>query len=268
MDLDGRTVLITGAARGIGRALALACADAGARVVVSDLLADEVQTVAEQLGDGHLAIPCDVSSTVEVGALIEEARAFGRIDICFGNAGIGVGADPISTPHDVWERAWAVNVRQHVLLTRLLLPEWLERGEGYFVATASAAGLLTQVGSAPYSVTKHAAIAYAEWLSVTYGDQGLRVSCLAPMGVDTAMLVPGEPGALEPLGTKVVRGAGAVLGPDQVASMVLEAMQEERFLILPHPEVLTFFEHKAVDYERWLKGMRRLQAAATAGDSL
>ena len=266
MDLDGRTVLITGAARGIGRALALACADAGARVALSDLLGDEVQAVAEQLGDGHLAIPCDVSTPKEVIALVEGARrAFGGIDICFGNAGIAVGSDPISTTDDVWEHAWAVNVRQHILLTRLLLPEWLERREGYFVATASAAGLLTQIGSAPYSVTKHAAIAYAEWLSVTYGDQGLRVSCLAPMGVDTAMLVPGEPGALEPLGSKVVRGAGSVLSPEQVAVMVLQAMRDERFLILPHPEVLTFFERKAADYERWLSGMRRLQAAASAG---
>jgi NAD(P)-dependent dehydrogenase (short-subunit alcohol dehydrogenase family) len=267
MDLDGRTVLITGAARGIGRALASACAEAGARVVASDLLAGEVRAVADQLGGGHLAIACDVSSREAVTSLVSRTReAVGAIDVCFANAGIAIGTDPISTDDAVWERAWAVNVRQHVWLSRLLLPEWLERNEGYFVATASAAGLLTQVGSAPYSVTKHAAVAFAEWLSVTYGDQGLRVSCLAPMGVDTAMLLPGEPGALGSVGSEVVRGAGAVLDPSEVASLVLDALRDEQFLILPHPEVGRYFERKASDYERWLSGMRRLQAA-TSGDS-
>lgn len=269
MDLDGRTVLITGAARGIGRALAGACAKAGARVVASDRLAEEVSAVPDQLGAGHLAIPCDVSSGEAVRSLVSRAReAVGTIDVCFANAGIAVGTDPISTDDADWERAWAVNVRQHVWLAEHLLPDWLERREGYFVATASAAGLLTQVGSAPYSVTKHAAVAFAEWLSVTYGDQGLRVSCLAPMGVDTAMLVPGEPGALESVGSQVVRGAGAVLDPSEVATLVLDAMRYEQFLILPHPEVGRYFERKATNYERWLSGMRRLQAATSSGDNL
>jgi NAD(P)-dependent dehydrogenase (short-subunit alcohol dehydrogenase family) len=268
VDLTGRNVLITGAARGIGRALAHACAEAGAQVVVSDLLADEVEAVADELGAGHLAIPCDVSHQGAVVSLVEQARgAMGNIDVCFANAGIAVGTDPMSTSDEVWDRAWSVNVRQHVWLARLLLPEWLERGEGYLVVTASAAGLLTQVGSAPYSVTKHAAVAFAEWLSVTYGDRGLKVSCLAPMGVETAMLVPGEAGALESLGSRVVRDAGAVLDPTDVAALTLRAMQDERFLILPHPEVWRFFERKAADYERWLSGMRRLQAAAS-GDNL
>ena len=269
MELEGRTVLITGAARGIGRALAVACTEAGARVVASDLLGDELQAVADQLGHGSCAMQCDVSNPAAVESMVERARAaVGTINVCFANAGIAVGTDPVSTTDEAWERAWAVNVRQHVLLSRLLLPDWLERDEGYFVATASAAGLLTQIGSAPYSVTKHATVAFAEWLSLTYGDRGLRVSCLAPMGVETAMLTPGEPGALESLGSRVVREAGAVLTPDEVAAIVLQAMADERFLILPHPEVLQFFERKASNYERWLSGMRRLQAATAAGDNL
>lgn len=169
--------------------------------------------------------------------------------------------DPLATSEETWDLAFDVNVRQHVRLARLLLADWLERGEGYFVATASAAGLLTQIGSAPYAVTKHAAVAFAEWLSVTYGDRGLRVSCVCPMGVDTAMLDGADAGTLESLGARVVRAAGDVLHPDQVASNVLEAMAHERFLILPHPEVGTFFERKGADYERWLAGMRRLPSA-------
>jgi short-subunit dehydrogenase len=145
------------------------------------------------------------------------------------------------------------------LAARRLLPGWLARGEGYFVATASAAGLLTQIGSAPYAVTKHAAVGFAEWLSVTYGDRGLRVSCLCPMGVRTAMTEGDE------LAHRVVRGAGALLEPEEVADAVIAAIDSERFLILPHPEVLTFFQRKALDYERWLAGMRRLQARTEGG---
>jgi len=261
MDLRDRTVLVTGAARGIGRALALACASAGARVAISDMLTDELHAVAEELGVDHVAVPCDVTEPAELqGLLAQVQETLGSVDVCFANAGIAGGTDPIETPDEVWERTYAVNVRQHVWLARLLLPGWLERGEGYFVATASAAGLLTQVGSAPYAVSKHAAVAFAEWLSVTYRDRGVRVSCLCPMGVDTAMLVPGEAGALGAAGSTVVRGAGKVLDPAEVASLVLEALGDERFLILPHPEVGRFFARKGSDYERWLGGMRRLQA--------
>jgi NAD(P)-dependent dehydrogenase (short-subunit alcohol dehydrogenase family) len=155
-------------------------------------------------------------------------------------------------------------VRAHLLAARRLVPEWVERGEGYFLATASAAGLLTQIGSAPYSVTKHAAVAFAEWLSVTYGDRGVRVSCLCPMGVNTGMLQAGLAlSGEEGLGTRVVAAAGDVLEPDQVADAVIDALREERFLILPHPEVLDFFQRKGADYDRWLAGMRRLQARVT-----
>jgi NAD(P)-dependent dehydrogenase (short-subunit alcohol dehydrogenase family) len=151
-----------------------------------------------------------------------------------------------------------------VLAARRLVPEWLERGEGYFLTTASAAGLLTQIGSAPYSVTKHAAVAFAEWLSVTYGDRGVRVSCLCPMGVNTGMLQAGLAEAGEQgLGTRVVAAAGTVLEPEDVAGAVVDALRAETFLILPHPEVLEFFRRKGADYDRWLAGMRRLQSRVT-----
>jgi NAD(P)-dependent dehydrogenase (short-subunit alcohol dehydrogenase family) len=262
MEIDGRTVLVTGAARGIGRSLALAGAAAGARVAITDVLAEELAAVGTELdGEGHLAFPCDLTDPDAITAMVSAVQErLGPIEVCFANAGVAVGTDPMQTSEDTWELAFDVNVRQHVRLARVLLPDWLERGEGYFVATASAAGLLTQIGSAPYAVSKHAAVAFAEWLSVTYGDRGLRVSCVCPMGVDTAMLNAADTGALESLGARVVRAAGDVLQTDQVASTVLEAMAEERFLILPHPEVGTFFERKGSDYERWLAGMRRLQS--------
>jgi NAD(P)-dependent dehydrogenase (short-subunit alcohol dehydrogenase family) len=263
MNVDGRTVLVTGAARGIGRSLALACAAAGARVAITDVLADELSAVRSELSDeGHYAVLCDLTDGDAIAPMLASVQEqLGPIEVCFANAGVAVGTDPLETSEETWELAFDVNLRQHVRLARLLLPDWLERGEGYFVATASAAGLLTQIGSAPYAVSKHAAVAFAEWLSVTYGDRGLRVSCLCPMGVDTAMLNAAETSALESLGARVVRAAGEVLQPDEVASTVLKAMAEERFLILPHPEVATFFNRKGVDYERWLAGMRRLQSA-------
>jgi len=265
VQLAGRTVLVTGAGRGIGRALARACAGAGARVALTDVLADELDATRSALGEGHLAIPCDLTDPAAVEAMVAAARdGLGEIGVCLANAGVAVGSDPLQTTDATWDLAFAVNVRQHVLLARLLLPGWLQRGEGCFVVTASAAGLLTQIGSAPYSVTKHAAVAFAEWLSITYGDRGLRVSCLCPMGVDTAMLAAGDRDALGALGARVVRAAGEVLDPDAVAAETLRALDDERFLILPHPEVATYFQRKAEDYEHWLSGMRRAQAAASS----
>ncbi|HEY4097658.1 MAG TPA: SDR family oxidoreductase, partial [Baekduia sp.] len=176
------------------------------------------------------------------------------------------GAQGLGDSDEEWARTIDVNVLAHVRAARLLLPGWLERGSGYFVATASAAGLLTQIGAAPYSVTKHAAVAFSEWLSVTYGGRGIRVSCLCPMGVDTNMLNAGldSEDEAEALGAKVVAHAGDVLAPEEVAERVLEAIDDERFLILPHPEVLEFYRRKGTDYDRWLRGMRRLQAEVTA----
>jgi NAD(P)-dependent dehydrogenase (short-subunit alcohol dehydrogenase family) len=255
MNLDGRTIVVTGAAGGIGRALALRCAAAGARVAATDIQADQLMGVAGELGDGHVAVACDVTDESALDAMVSEVESeLGPIEVFFANAGVAIGEDPIDTPDEVWDLAFSVNVRAHVLAARRLLPGWLERGEGYFVTTASAAGLLTQIGSAPYAVTKHAAVAFAEWLSVTYGDRGIRVSCLCPMGVRTAMTQGDE------LAHRVVRSAGEMLEPEEVADIVVEAIDAERFLILPHPEVLTFFQRKAMDYDRWLAGMRRLQS--------
>src|ERR1700733_997790 len=256
MRLEGRTVVVTGAAGGIGRALALRCASEGARVAATDIQHEPLQRVVDELGPGHLAVAADVTDDEALGALISQVESeLGPVEVFFANAGVAIGEDPVSTPDEVWDLAFGVNIRAHILAARRLLPGWLERGEGYFVATASAAGLLTQIGSAPYAVTKHAAVALAEGRSVTYGDQGIRVSCLCPMGVRTAML-QGE----DHLSHRVVKAAGAVLEPDEVADAVVDAIDAERFLILPHAEVLTFFQRKAMDYDRWLAGMRRLQS--------
>ncbi len=266
MNLDGRTVVVTGAAGGIGRALALRCAAEGALVAVTDIQQAPLERVANELGEGHLAIPADVTDERNLHDLLGRVRSeLGPVDVFFANAGVATGGDPLDTPDEVWDHAFAVNVRAHIAAAKALLPDWLERAEGYFVATASAAGLLTQIGSAPYAVTKHAAVGFAEWLSVTYGDRGVRVSCLCPMGVRTAMLQGEE------ISHRVVKGAGAVLEPDDVAAATIEAVGQERFLVLPHPEVLTFFQRKAMDYDRWLAGMRRLQkttgASAASGPS-
>ena len=260
MKLAGRTVIVTGGAGGIGRALALRCAGEGARVAATDVDVAGLEAVGAELGAGHLALACDVTDAVAFSGLVDRVESeLGPVEVFFANAGVAIGTDPLETPDEVWDLAYAVNVRAHVQAARRLLPGWLSRGEGYFVATASAAGLLTQIGSAPYAVTKHAAVAFAEWLSVTYGDRGVRVSCLCPMGVRTAMLAGDE------LGQQVVRAAGAVLEPEEVADAVIAAIDAEQFLILPHPEVLTFFQRKALDYERWLAGMRGLQARVEAG---
>jgi NAD(P)-dependent dehydrogenase (short-subunit alcohol dehydrogenase family) len=224
-------------------------------VAVTDIAEEPLARVGEELGAGHVAVAGDVTDESSIAAVLERVESeLGPVEVFFANAGVAIGEDPVATPEDVWDLAFEVNVRAHIRAARKLLPGWLERGEGYFVTTASAAGLLTQIGSAPYAVTKHAAVAFAEWLSVTYGDRGIRVSCLCPMGVRTAMLQGGE------LSHRVVKAAGAVLEPEDVAGVVLEAIDEERFLILPHPEVLTFFQRKGMDYDRWLAGMRRLQA--------
>jgi NAD(P)-dependent dehydrogenase (short-subunit alcohol dehydrogenase family) len=253
MNLSDRVVVVTGGASGIGRALARRFADEGARgVVVADLDGAGAQAVAHEIGG--LGAACDVSDESQVAELVARARdAFGPIDLFCANAGVAIGADETS-PDAEWDLALAVNVRAHVYAARHLLPSWLERGEGYFLATASAAGLLTQIGSAPYAVSKHAAVAFAEWLSITYGDRGIRVSCLCPMGVRTPMT------AGDGLATDIVATAGAMLEPDEVAAAVVEGLRDERFLILPHPEVMTFLRRKVDDHERWLAGMRRLQA--------
>jgi NAD(P)-dependent dehydrogenase (short-subunit alcohol dehydrogenase family) len=266
MELEGSVAIVTGAASGIGRALARALVDAGARgVVVADRDGPGAQAVAGELGAAAVAVACDVASAEDNERLVGAAEAaFGPVDLFCANAGVAPTGGP-EAPLERWELALAVNALAHVYAARAVLPGWLERGSGHFLATASAAGLLTQIGSAPYAVTKHAAVAFAEWLSVTYGDRGVRVSCLCPMGVRTAMTqVPDDAPEDLRLAAGVVAAAGDMLEPEQVADVVVEGLRAERFLILPHPEVLTFFQRKADDYDRWLAGMRRLQARLAA----
>ena len=256
---------MTGAASGIGRALAERLAAEGARVAVSDIDFDGALRVAAAIEGERpgraVPVACDVTLEREVGNLIDRAEeTFGPVDLFCANAGVGGGHD-IDTPDDGWTGAWAVNVHSHVHVARRLVPQWVERGEGYFLSTASAAGLLTAIGSAPYSVTKHAAVAFAEWLDITYRDRGVRVSCLCPMAVDTRLLSEsGELSGRKRLTYQVMVSTGSILAPDQVADAVIEGIREERFLILPHPEVAAFMQAKAADPDGWLETMRRLQA--------
>lgn len=264
MDLNGRGVVVTGAGNGIGEALARRFHAAGARVVVADLDGARAETVAAELDvarpDSAWAVTCDVGSAAGNAALVARSEAvLGAIDLFFANAGVGVGTDLASTDEATWQLAMDVNVHAHRWAAELLMPTWLERGEGYFCSTASAAGLLMQIGSGPYSVTKRAAVAFAEWLAVTYGDRGVRVSCLCPQGVNTNMLNSGDdPQSGAP--SDVVRAAGRVLEPAEVADVVLDAIEHETFLILPHAEVRDYVQRKAADHDRWLAGMRKLQA--------
>ena len=261
MELEGKVAIVTGGGGGIGAAMARAALDAGAKVMVADLDGDRAAAaIAGVDAERAIAVGGDVSDEGVVREMIERAEEeLGPVDVFFANAGVGTGVG-LGT-EDEWELALDVNLIAHVRAARLLVPRWLERGGGYFVTTASAAGLLTQIGSAPYAVTKHAAVGFAEWLSVTYGERGILVSCLCPMGVRTAMVEDGlaSDDPAESLAARTVTAAGAVLEPEEVARETLAAVAEERFLVLPHPEVLEFYRRKGVDYDRWLGGMRRLQ---------
>jgi NAD(P)-dependent dehydrogenase (short-subunit alcohol dehydrogenase family) len=247
MNLRDKVVVVTGGANGIGAALCRRFAAEGARAVV----AADVETPA----GGGLFLRTDVASEPDVVRLVREVTGtWGRIDLFCSNAGVGANGGE-EAPDAVWQRSWEVNVMAHVYAARAVLPGMLARAEGYLLQTVSAAGLLTQIGSAPYSVTKHAALALAEWLAVTHGDRGIRVSCLCPQGVKTRMLRNAE------------FGGGAFLldtaiEPEAVAESVVAGLAEERFLILPHPEVAEYFRRKAADYDRWLRGMRRLRASS------
>jgi len=254
MELADRHVVITGAGRGIGRALALRFADEGARaIVVSDLDEATARSVAEETGG--LAVTADVGREEDIRALVARAEeANGPIDLFFSNAGItGPSGGPEVLDAD-WEEMWRINTLSHVWAARALLPGMLERGEGYLASTASAAGLLAQLGALGYTVTKHGAVAVAEWLSMTYGDRGIRVSCLCPQYVRTPMVTDGE------LPLDKLEAVATILEPEQVADIVVEGIREECLLILPHPEVGTYMSHRGDDHERWLRGMRRLQA--------
>ncbi|MER6525039.1 SDR family oxidoreductase [Streptomyces sp. NPDC001508] len=238
-------VVVTGAGRGVGAALARRFAAEGARVVVNDLDADRAEAVADEIGG--IAVPGDAATTV---AAARNALG-GTVDVYCANAGLGSGGSQ-AAPEDVWARAWDVNVMAHVRAAHALLPGWLERGAGRFVSTVSAAGLLTMIGAAPYSVTKHGAYAFAEWLSLTYRHRGLKVHAICPQGVRTDMLAAaGSAGdlVLEP----------TAIEPEDVADALLQGIAEDRFLILPHPEVAEYYRTRAADPDRWLSGMNHLQ---------
>lgn len=255
MDLANKNVVVTGGGNGIGRALCERFAAEGARrVTVVDLDEAGARAVAERIGG--VARRLDVGSRDAVVALVREVEAeAGSIDLFASNAGIAIPGGP-EVEVEAWQKIWDVNVMAHVHAAHAVLPSMLERGEGYLLNTASAAGLLSQIGSAPYAVTKHAAVAFAEWLSITYGDRGIRVSALCPQAVRTAMTADMENGG--------VAGVDGMIEPEELAEVTVRGLAEERFLILPHESVRSYYERKGQDIDRWLAGMRRL--AARFGD--
>lgn len=256
MELADRICVVTGGASGIGRALAQRFAAEGARaVVVVDRDGEGAEKTARTIGDrAHVAV-VDVTVEAEVAGMVERTEAeIGPIDLFASNAGI-LSGQGVEAPLETWTLTWSVNVMAHVFAARAVVPRMIARGGGYLLNTASAAGLLSQPGDAPYSVTKHAAVALAEWLAITYGDDGIKVSCLCPMAVDTAMLGDQSAGLSVGARAAAVRG---ILSPDEVAERAVEGVREERFLILPHPEVAAFELRRASDHDRWLAGMRRL----------
>jgi NAD(P)-dependent dehydrogenase (short-subunit alcohol dehydrogenase family) len=254
MRVTGRNIVITGAGSGIGAALARRFAAEGAAgLCLSDINDVAAAQVAGELSCRTVVTRTDVGDEEQVRAMVDAARELGPIDLMCSNAGIGTGAGLEATAEQ-WASAWAVNVQAHVYAARAVLPAMLERGDGYLLHTCSAAGLLTQPGDAPYAVTKHAAVAFAEWLALTYGGQGIKVSALCPQGVRTPLLT----GGMDGLAGKAVAAAGAVLEPEEVADAVVAGLDAETFLILPHPEVAEYVRRKATDRDRWLSGLRRL----------
>ncbi|HWS75143.1 MAG TPA: SDR family oxidoreductase [Quisquiliibacterium sp.] len=247
MDIKGKVAVVTGAASGIGRAAAMKFAAEGAAgVVVADLNEAALKPVAEAIGG--LAVRCDVGREDEIKRLVAEAeKRYGRVDVFFSNAGI-LGEGGPEAPDEMWDAMWRIHVMAHVWAARAVVEPMLARGGGQFIITASAAGLLNIIESAPYGVTKHAAVAFAEWLSIAYGRRGLDVSCLCPQAVRTGM-VPGDGGSA---------GVDGILSAETVAEEVLKTMRERRFLVLPHPQVLQYLRNKTNDYDRWLGGMQKM----------
>jgi NAD(P)-dependent dehydrogenase (short-subunit alcohol dehydrogenase family) len=264
MDPDGKVIVVTGAAGGIGGALVHELVDRGARIVVAaDLDAGGVERLSEELGaERVLPHVLDVTDEQATRALVAEAEGtVGAIDVWFANAGLATGSGP-EAPDEDWNRQWQINVMSHVYAARALLPGWIEREEGHLVTTASMAGILTAVGDAAYSATKHAAVGFAEWLAFTYAGKGVAVSCICPGAVDTAMLRAG--GAGDAAKASAVIGGGDVLAPEQAAERILDDLARNLFLILTHPEMHDFAVGKAQEPERWIRGMAKLWARAQA----
>jgi NAD(P)-dependent dehydrogenase (short-subunit alcohol dehydrogenase family) len=254
VDLKGRVAVVTGAASGIGRATAVRFAQEGAAgVVVADLNAEALRPVAEEVKG--LAVTCDVSREADVQKVVAQAeQKYGRVDVYFSNAGV-IHRGGLESSDAEWERNWKIHVMGHVYAARAVVDKMVARGEGYFLVTASAAGLLNIVESLTYGVTKHGAVAFAELLAIAYGRRGLRVSCLCPQAVVTGMYRGGG-------GSAAVDGA---LSAEHVAGEIVSVMAAERFLVLPHPTVLDYMRNKTADYDRWLGGMQKLYAKHQGG---
>ncbi len=253
MDLRRKTTVITGAASGIGAALARHFAAAGARVVVADIDGDGAISIADEIGG--LAVRCNVTLESDIQALVRTTEAhFGPIDLFCSNAGLarGEGAHAASAPDDVWQACWQVHVMAHVYAARAVLPGMIDRGQGYLLQMASAAGLLNQIGDAAYSATKHAAVSFAESLAISHGDQGIRISVICPQYVATPLLGYDDP--------ETAADLPGVLTPDALAQTVVEGVRRESFLILPHPQVAAYIRFKSADYDKWLASMQQLRA--------
>ena len=271
MNLDGKTTVVTASANGSGAAPARRFHAAGARVVLADRDAENLKKIENELnavraGSAH-AVVADIGTEAGNIALIDAAREkFGFIHLFFANAGVAMGTYLEDTDEDTWKTVMDINLHSHRWAAKHLMGEWLAAGEGYFCSTASAAGLLSQIGSATYSVSKHGAVAFAEWLAITYGDRGVRVTCLCPQGVNTNMLnPPGRDDGIDKRGGDVVKASGAVLEPHEVADIVHDTIVAERFLVMPHPEVHVYEQRKVADRDRWLAGMRKLQTRIFQG---
>jgi NAD(P)-dependent dehydrogenase (short-subunit alcohol dehydrogenase family) len=256
MEIRGKCIVVTGAGSGIGRALVHRFREEGARQLVA---VDINEAGAEETASatGAVSMRCDVSVEAEVAKVIDETESrFGPIDLFCSNAGIGAGMD-LSSPSAEWQLSWDVNVMAHVYAARHLVPRMIERGGGYFMNTASAAGLLNQLGGAAYGTTKHAAVGFGEWLALTYKHRGIGVSMLCPQAVRTPMTAP-PPGAEEGTLATAAAASDGMMEPEDLAGIVVEGLAEERFVILTHPEVLEYMRRKTSDYDRWIGGMNRL----------
>jgi len=255
MNMEDKVVVVTGGAGGIGAALCRRFARQKAKVVVADIDEKAAKALADQING--LGLRCDVSRQDDIVELVRQAEAhYGPIEVFCSNAGIIVMGG-VEVPAADWQRIWEINVMAHIHAARAVLPGMLARGGGWFVCTASAAGLLSQIGSIPYSVTKHAAVGFAESLAITYGDRGIKVALVCPQAVRTAMTAQGG-------GVAAVDG---MIEADQVAADVIAAMEQERFLVLPHPQVKDYMQRKTADYDRWIGGMQRLKKRFEAAHS-